>query len=343
MAGPLPPPSRCPPSRGTRPARPPAARTAPRPFLPGSRRAAAGRGPGLSRAAGRGAFTRRARQAGPPGSCRCATSRTPGPSCLPALLLDGTDGDLLAGAADSQAHHQHWRSSVNAPGHPSAGFAALQVAPRRDPPHRDFPQRNHPDRAPVSEACLRPATAPGRLRLPGLRRGPGSPRTPAASSPSTARETVPASLFRGAGDPGRPRRRAARPCGWCPGSGSTRAPRPPDTASGTIGSGHLGSARVAGHRDPRRRRVNASPGPRSAPAPTPAARACQPITPPPAAAVLRPLALLRPAGLAGYGALVRPGPRTVMATLSDGTAERITPVTVGGRGYVRWPCRPAPR
>ena len=56
--------------------------------------------------------------------------------------------------------------------------------------------------------------------------------------------------------------------------------------------------------------------------------------PAPATAVLRPLAFSMPSGLAGYGALVSPRAGTVMATLSDGTAEHITPVTVGGRGYV---------
>ena len=62
--------------------------------------------------------------------------------------------------------------------------------------------------------------------------------------------------------------------------------------------------------------------------------ACQPIGLPPATAVLRPLVFSVPSGLAGYGALVSPRTGTAAATLSNGTTERITPVTVGGRGYV---------
>ena len=62
--------------------------------------------------------------------------------------------------------------------------------------------------------------------------------------------------------------------------------------------------------------------------------ACQPIGLPPATDMLRHLAFSLPSGLAGYAALVSPRAGTVAATLSNGTTERITPVTVGGRGYV---------
>ena len=71
--------------------------------------------------------------------------------------------------------------------------------------------------------------------------------------------------------------------------------------------------------------------------------ACQPIRLPPAAAVLRPLLFSASTGLAGYAGLVSPRAATVTATLSSGTSERITPVTVGGRSYIALALRPAAR
>ncbi|HEX9356528.1 MAG TPA: hypothetical protein VF933_22285, partial [Streptosporangiaceae bacterium] len=149
---------------------------------------------------------------------------------------------------------------------------------------------------------------------------------------STARETVPASLFRGAGVPGGSA--AGQPAlRLVPGVWEHAGATPPDTASGTIGSGHLGTGRwrvtvtlgAAGECF-----AGASFGSGA----YTSGSACQPIGLPPATAVLRPLVFSMPSGPAGYGALVSPRAGTVTATLSDGTTERITPVTVGGRGYV---------
>ena len=148
---------------------------------------------------------------------------------------------------------------------------------------------------------------------------------------STARETVPASLFRGAGDSGGPA--TGQPAlRLVPGVWEHAGGTPPDTASGTIGSGHLAAVRwrvtmtlgAAGE---------CFAGAAFGSGAYTSGTACQPIGPPPVTAVLRPLAFSVPSGLAGYGALVSPRTGTVAATLSNGTTERITPVTVGGRGY----------
>ena len=253
-----------------------------------------------------------------------------GPGCLPAVMLDGTDGDLLAGPAGSQGITST-AFLDNAPGHPGAGFAALQVAPA----------------VTRLTAILRNGTAltvhpvPRRvcgqqLHLAGFAYpASGVTRITAYSSgqfASTARETVPASLSRG-GDgaggsaTGQPVRRLV------PGVWEHAGATPPDTASGTIGSGHLGTLRW---------RVTVTLGATGECFAAAAfgsgaytsGTACQPIGLPPATAVLRPLVFSVPSGLAGYGALVSPRAGTVAATLSNGTTERITPVTVGGRGYV---------
>ena len=250
--------------------------------------------------------------------------------CLPAVMLDGTDGDLLAAAAGGQAITAA-AFLDDAPAHPGARFAALQVAPAVTRLTAVF--RNGTTLAvhPV------PRRACGRqLHLAGFAYpASGVARITAYSSgpfASTARETVPARLFRGAGDPGG--LAAGQPAlRLVPGVWEHAGATPPDTASGTIGSGRLGSGRwrvtvtlgAAGECF-----AAASLGSGAYTSGT----ACQPIGLPPATAVLRHLVFSLPSGLGGYAALVSPRAGTVAATLSNGTTERITPVTVGGRGYV---------
>jgi hypothetical protein len=253
-----------------------------------------------------------------------------GPSCLPAVMLDGTDGDLLTGTAGSQGITST-AFLDSAPGHPGAGFAALQVAPavtRLTAVLRNGTSLTvHPVPRRVCGQQLHLAgfayPAAGVARITAYSSGPFA---------STARETVPAGLSGGAGDPGGSA--AGQPAlRLVPGVWEHAGATPPDTASGTIGSGHLGTGRwrvtvtlgAAGECF-----AGASFGSGA----YTSGRACEPIGLPPATAVLRPLAFSMPSGLAGYGALVSPRARTVTATLSDGTAEHITPVTVGGRGYV---------
>ncbi len=286
-----------------------------------------GRGAELGPAAGRERVRRRHGRRGRLAAVG-AQHRGPG-SCLPAVMLDGTDGDLLAAAARSQgitstAFLDH------APGHPGAGFAALQVAPAVTRLTAIF--RNgttltvHPVPRRVCGRQLHLAgfayPASGVTQITAYSGGPFA---------STARETVPASLFRGAGDSGGPA--TGQPAlRLVPGVWEHTGATPPDTASGTIGSGHLAAVRW---------RVTVTLGAAGecfagtafGSGAYTSGTACQPIGPPPATAVLRPLVFSVPSGLAGYGALVSPRTGTVAATLSNGTAERITPVTVGGRRY----------
>jgi hypothetical protein len=108
---------------------------------------------------------------------------------------------------------------------------------------------------------------------------------------------------------------------------------PPNAAAAAIGSGRLG----AGHW-----RITVTlgatgecfAGASSGAGGYTASTACQPIGLPPATVALHPLAFAAQPRRYGYGALVSPRAAVVVATLSNGTTERITPVTVGGRGYL---------
>jgi hypothetical protein len=108
---------------------------------------------------------------------------------------------------------------------------------------------------------------------------------------------------------------------------------PADTATGTIGSGQVGGGRW---------RVTVTLGAAGecfggssfGAGSYTGSTACQPVGLPPATAVLRPLIFVAQPRLAGYGALVSPRTATMVAALSNGTTERISPVTVGGRSYV---------
>jgi hypothetical protein len=258
-----------------------------------------------------------------------------GSGCLPAVMLDGTDGDLLAGPALSQGI----TSSAfldNAPGHPGAGFAVLQVTPAVTRLTAIF--RNGTTLA-LHPAALRACSR--QLHLAGFAYpASGVAQITAYSSgqfASTARETPPASLFGGTAAAGGSATPAA-PLRLAPGVWAHLGATPPDTATGTIGSGRLGTGQAGAGRW----RVTVTLGAAGecfagaalgAGAYT-GSTACQPIGLPPATAVLRPLVFSAPARLSGYGALVSPRAATVLATLSSGRTERITPVTVGGRSYL---------
>ncbi|MDX6337808.1 MAG: hypothetical protein QOG05_5148 [Streptosporangiaceae bacterium] len=254
-----------------------------------------------------------------------------GSSCLPAVMLNGTDGDLLSTAASPTNGITSSAFLNHAPGHPGAGYAALQVAPAVT--HLTAIFRNgttltvHP--VPL-RACGR------QLHLAGFAYPlSGVAQITAYSGgqfASTARETPPASMFGGAGDSGGS---ATGPPALrlVPGVWEHLGATPPDTASGTIGSGGSGAGRwrvtvtlgAAGECF-----AGSSFGAGSYTSGT----ACQPIGRPPATVMLRPLVFAAQPRLAGYGGLVSPRAATVMAALSSGTTERISPVTVGGRSYL---------
>ncbi len=253
-----------------------------------------------------------------------------GSGCLPAVMLDGTDGDLLAGTALTQGITST-AFLDNAPGHPGAGFAAVQVAPAVNRLTAIFRNGTTLTLHPVTlRACGQELhlagfayPASGVTQISAYSGGPFA---------STSREAPPASLFHGAGAASGPATSQPR-LRLVPGVWEHMGAIPPDTAAAAIGSGRLG----AGHW-----RVTVTLGATGecfagawyGTGGYTGSTACQPIGLPPAAVVLHPLAFAAQPRLDGYGALVSSRAATVAATLSDGTTDRLTPVTVGGRGYL---------
>ena len=253
-----------------------------------------------------------------------------GSSCLPAVMLDGTDGDLLTATALTQGITST-AFLDNAPGHPGAGFAAVQVAPAVNRLTAIFRNGTTLTLHPVTRrACGRPLhlagfayPASGVTQISAYSGGPFA---------STSRETPPASLFHGTGAASGPAT-SQPPLRLVPGVWEHMGATPPIAAAAAIGAGRRG----AGHW-----RVTVTLGATGecfAGASFGAggytgSTACQPIGLPPATVALHPLAFAAQPRLDGYGALVSPRAATVVAALSNGTTERITPVTVGGRGYL---------
>ena len=171
-----------------------------------------------------------------------------GPGCLPAVMLDGTDGDLLTGPAGSQGITST-AFLGHAPGHPGAGFAALQVAPAVTRLTAIFRNGTTLTVHPVPRRVCGQQLHLAGFAYPAA----GVTRITAYSSgqfASTARETVPASLFRGGGDPGGPASRAAGPAAGARGL----AARGRHPAGHGVRHHRLGASRhraVAGHGDPR--------------------------------------------------------------------------------------------
>ena len=254
----------------------------------------------------------------------------PGSSCLPAVMLNGTDGDLLSIAANVTSGIISTAFLGNAPGHLGAGYAALQVGPAVTRLTTTFRNGTTLTVHPV------PLRACGQqLHLAGFAYpASGVARITAYSGgqlASMARETVPASMFSGPDSAGSATGQPA--LRLVPGVWEHMGATPAATASGVIGSGQAGGGRwrvtvtlgAAGECF-----AGSSFGASS----YSSGSACQPIGLPPATAVLRPLVFAAQTRLAGYGGLVSPRTATVTATLSSGTTERISPVTVGGRRYL---------
>ena len=145
-----------------------------------------------------------------------------GPGCLPAVMLNGTDGSLLPGAAHASQAIISTAILARRARPPRRRRCGPAGRARRDPPDRDLPRRNRADRASGVPACVWPATAPGRLRLPGLRGGPDHGRLGRPVRVDRTGDPVPASLFQGTGLLRRPRPRAAGPAPGPRGLGARR-------------------------------------------------------------------------------------------------------------------------
>lgn len=254
-----------------------------------------------------------------------------GSSCLPAVMLNGTDGDLLSSATNLSQGITSTAFLDNAPDLPGAGYAALQVAPAVTRLTAIFRNGSTLTVHPV------PLRACGQeLHLAGFAYpASGVAQITAYSSgqfASTARETPPASMFHGAAASGGSAT-GQPPLRLVPGVWEHMGATPADTASGMIGSG-----RQAGGRWRITLTLGATgecfAGSSFGAGSYTSGIACQPIGLPPATAVLRPLVFAGQTRLAGYGGLVSSRAVTVTAALSNGTTARITPVTVGGRSYL---------
>ena len=254
-----------------------------------------------------------------------------GSGCLPAVLLNGTDGDLLSAPPATPAGLTDIAFLDNLPGGSGAGYAALQVAPGVTRLTAIFRNGTRLGLHPVTvHVCGR------EMHLAGFAYPASGVAQITASSggqlAATSQETPPASLFRGADDTGG---HAASSPGLrlVPGVWEHVGATPAVAATGTAGSGRLGTARWG---------VTVTLGPAGecfagasfGGGPYTSSSACVPIGLPPATAALHPVVLTAQPRVVAYAGLVNARTATVVATLSDGTSRRIRPVTIAGRRYL---------
>ena len=264
-----------------------------------------------------------------------------GSGCLPAVMLNGADGDLLSAPPATPAGLADVAFLDHVPGGSGAGYAALQVAPAVTRLTAIFRNGTRLGLHPVTvHACGREMHLAG-FAYPAS--GVAQISTYAGGQlAAMSQETPPASLFQGAGDSGG---QAASSPGLrlVPGVWEHAGATPAVAAAGTAGSGRLGTARwrvtvTLG------RPVSASPGPRSAAgAPTPAARrACPsgcrrprlPCTP----WCSRPSPTSSPTP--GWSI---PGPRPRWPPCPTGRASGSARSAWPGAATWRWPCQPGSR
>ena len=164
-----------------------------------------------------------------------------GSGCLPAVMLNGTDGDLLSAPPATPAGLTDVAFLDNVPGGPGAGYAALQVAPAVTRLTAIFRNGTRLGLHPVTvHACGREMHLAG-FAYPAS----GVAQISAYAGGQLAamsQETPPASLFQGAGDSGG---QAASSPGLrlVPGVWEHAGATPAVAATGTAGSGRLGTAR----------------------------------------------------------------------------------------------------
>jgi hypothetical protein len=262
----------------------------------------------------------------------------PGARCLPAILLNATDGYLPPTGAGVAGGIASLAFLTNVPGQPDTGYAALRLSPdvtRLTVGLRDG--RRLALRPVPVQACGR------RLPLAGFSypRSGVATITAYAGAQVQARVTPPASLFTGAGSytaPGTPGS-AGSTLRLVPGVWQQLWRTPSAAASGVLASGRL---------DGTRWRISVQLGAAGdcfvgatfdGHAATQATD-CVPIALPPAGAgtlqrfVLQQRTLHRHTGLTGYAGLASPRTAYLLARLSDGRSVRVRPAQAGGRRYL---------
>jgi hypothetical protein len=262
----------------------------------------------------------------------------PGARCLPAILLNATDGYLPPAGAGVAGGIASLAFLTSVPGQPATGYAALRVSPdvtRLTVGLRDG--RTLALRPVPVQACGR------RLPLTGFSypRSGVATITAYAGAQVLARVTPPASLFTGAGRyaaPGTPGS-AGSTLRLVPGVWQQLWRTPSAVAPGVVASGRL---------DGTRWRISVQLGAAGdcfvgatfdGHAATQATH-CMPISVPPAGpGTLQRFLIQQPtapgsAGLTGYAGLVSPRAADLVARLSDGRPVRVQPAQVGGRRYV---------
>ena len=274
--------------------------------------------------------------AGQPWQLSVRNIADPGARCLPAIMLNATDGYLppagpgVAGGVASLA----FLTSV--PGQPAAGFAALRVSPAVTRVTAELRDGRtlvlHPV---IVGVCGR------RLPLAGFSypRSGVATITAYAGAQVLTRVSPPASLLRltaaPAGSyaaPGTPGS-AGSTLRLVPGVWQQLWSLPAAVAAGPVAAGRLGGTRW---------RISVQLGAagdcfRAATFDGRVATqtaGCVPIAAPPGAVALHRFVLQPATGLTGYAGLASPRTAYVVASLSGGGSLRVRPAQVGGRRYV---------
>jgi hypothetical protein len=256
----------------------------------------------------------------------------PGARCLPALLLNGTDADLLPDGAPTPGAIGGLAFLSSVPGRPGGGFAVLRVSAAVSRLTARLAGGGTLTVQPVTvDACGRS------LRLAGFAYpASGVARIMAyAGAQAVAAVSPPGGLVRGAGPGGAPSAAATGAAGrtlqlvpgawqqlWWPGTvpggpvGAGRAGRTAWRVSVLLGAdGECYTAVVHG-------------GQAAAVGST-----CVPVTPPPGTVALHRLPLPAGAGLAVYAALLPARSASLVATLAGGGSARAAVTAVAGREY----------
>ena len=240
----------------------------------------------------------------------------PGYRCLPGIVLNGQDGDLLQpGFLPGLALGNAAFFAVS-PGSPGIGFAFLTLRPGVSRVTADLGNGTGLSLHPI------PVTVCGqRFRLTGFEYpAQGVTRITARSAPGRpVGYAPPSAIF----SPGSPEQSGT----WVNIQGATG-----NVASGAIGSGRTGgtSWRMTVSLGPDGECFGAHLGPGG----VAGASLCRPVGAPPRGVSFAPIPYAMPSGaIIWYPGTTNARTAYLLAQLSDGTAKRLTPAVVGGRKY----------